>query len=107
LHYAREALIGGSLGFADMVLVSIPPPAVLRNRKGVNATRQRRLFDLHARLAEPLREWYSAVERAEPGRVVWSWPTTGVPVIRTERTQRRDTALLDSVIAHLPEHGQV
>jgi hypothetical protein len=65
----REAIAAGRLGFADVALVSIPSVAVLRTRKAADPTRQRRAFDLHARLREPLREWYTAVERAEPGRV--------------------------------------
>lgn len=102
LRHVRTALEAGQLGFADMVLVSIPPLHVLRGRRAADTTRQRRSFDLHARLSEPLREWYSAVERAEPGRVVWSWPETDVLIGLRERPQRYDPALLDSVIQHLP-----
>jgi hypothetical protein len=105
LHYVREAMLAERLGFADMVLVSIPPMHVLRSHKASDSGRRRRSFELHARLAEPLRDWYSAVERAEPGRVLWSWPTPTVSMIRTERAQRCDPALLDRVVEHLPEHG--
>jgi hypothetical protein len=105
LHHVRQALVTERLGFADVVLVSIPPVHVLRRRKASDAGRRRRSFELYARLAEPLREWYSAVERAEPGRVSWSWPTPGVPMIGTERARRCDPALLDRVVEHLPEHG--
>jgi hypothetical protein len=105
LRYVREALATARLGFTDMVLVSIPPLHVVRSHKATDTTRQRRSFDLHAKLGEPLREWYSAVELAEPGRVVWSWPTTGVPITLGERPQRCDPALLDRVIEYLPERG--
>lgn len=105
LHYVREAVIAECLGFADLVLLSIPPVDVLRSQKVSDSGRRRRSFELHARLAEPLREWYSAVERAEPGRVVWSWPAPGVPIIGIERAQRCLPALLDRVVEHLPEHG--
>ena len=70
LRYVRDALAAAQLGFADMVLISIPPLQVLNRHKATDTTRQRRSFDLHAKLGEPLREWYSAVELAEPGRVV-------------------------------------
>jgi hypothetical protein len=102
LRYAREALTAARLGFTDFVLVSIPPVHVLRTHKAADMARQRRSFDLHVKLGEPLREWYSAVERAEPGRVVWSWPTTGVPITLGERPQRCDPALLDRIIEYLP-----
>jgi hypothetical protein len=105
LRYVREALATGRLGFTDMVLVSIPPLHVLRSHQATDMTRQRRSFDLHAELGEPLREWYSAVELAEPGRVLWSWPTTGVPITLGERPKRCDPALLDRVIDYLPERS--
>jgi hypothetical protein len=95
LRYVQEAFASAQLGFSDVVLVSIPPLHVLRNRKATDTTRQRRSFDSHVRLAEPLREWYSAVERAQPGTVLWSWPTSGVPTNLDKRTQRRDPALLE------------
>ncbi len=106
LRYVRKTLAPVRLGFTDMVLVSIPPLYVLRSHRATDMTRQRRSFDLHAKLGEPLREWYSAVELAEPGRVVCSWPTTGVPITQAERPQRCDPALLDRVLECLPERGQ-
>lgn len=102
LRDSREAIAAGSLGFADVALVPIPSIRVLRTRKAADATRQRRSFELHAQLRGPLREWYSAVERAEPGRVVWSWSATGVPVEQPERAHRYDATLLDSIIDQLP-----
>jgi hypothetical protein len=105
LRHVRTAFATACLGFTDMVLVSIPPLHVLRSHNATDVTRRRRSFDLHAKLREPLREWYSAVELAEPGRVVWSWPLTGVPATLDERPQRSDPLLLDHVIEHLPERG--
>jgi hypothetical protein len=106
LRSVREAFETNRLGFADIVLVSIPPLRVLRSHRAADTTRQRRSFDLHARLGEPLREWYSAVELAEPGRVQWSWPSAGVPITVSEQPQRCDLALLDRVIGYLPERGR-
>jgi hypothetical protein len=102
LRDTRQAMVAGRLGFADVALVSIPSLHVLRTRKAADPTRQRRSFEVHAQLREPLCEWYSAVERAEPGRVVWSWPAAGVPIDQPERPQRCDPALLDSIIGQLP-----
>jgi len=106
LRYVRQAFGSAQLGFGDVVLVSIPPLHVLRHHEATDMTRQRRSFDLHVTLAEPLREWYSAVERAEPGRVLWSWPASGVPTNLDKRTQRCDPALLERVIEYLPERGR-
>lgn len=102
LRDTREAIAAGRLGFADVAMVSIPSAHVLRTRKAADPTRQRRSFDLHAQLREPLRQWYIAVEGAEPGRVTWSWPPEGVPIAQSGRAQRCDPALLDSIVAHLP-----
>lgn len=103
LRATREVMVEGRLGFADVALVSIPSIHMLRTRKAADPARQRRSFELHVQLREPLREWYSAVERAEPGRVVWSWPATGVPTALGERPQRCEPALLDSIIDQLPQ----
>jgi hypothetical protein len=102
LRDTRQALAADRLGFADIALVSIPSFHVLRTRKTTDPTRQRRSFNLHAQLREPLREWYTAVERAEPGRVVWSWPAAAIPIAPFERAQRSDPVLLDRIVEYLP-----
>ncbi|MEV6929313.1 hypothetical protein AB0M46_33150 [Dactylosporangium sp. NPDC051485] len=58
----RAAIAAGRLGFADVVLVSLPSVEELRRRRDADPTRQRRNFALHVRLAEPLREWYQTLE---------------------------------------------
>jgi hypothetical protein len=70
----REAVAEGRLGFADRYCVEIPAADVLAERKVNDALRRRRNFDLHARLGEPLREWYGAIEELRPGCVVWNYP---------------------------------
>src|SRR6185369_9638799 len=47
----RAAISKGRLGFADLVLISIPPVDELRRRRDEDPTRRRRNFELHARLA--------------------------------------------------------
>lgn len=69
----REAITDGRIGFADRVLVSIPDAQALGQRRDADTTRQRRNFDLHARLAEPLRAWYTALDRVRPGSVEWNF----------------------------------
>ncbi len=55
----REMMGGHRIGFADAYLVSIPDPEVLELRRTGDRGRRRRNFALHARLGEPLREWYA------------------------------------------------
>lgn len=94
--------VAGS-ALADLVLVSIPDGAELRRRRAADPTRRRRAFALHGRLAEPLREWYAAVERVDPGRVVWELPAGGLPAaLPAPRLDRCDPARLDAVLEALP-----
>lgn len=102
LRAVRRAFEADRLGFADLVLVSVPDLETLRVRKAGDLTRTRRSFELHAQLREPLREWYRAVERLEPGRVVWELPGTGVPDGIEPRRDRCDPALLDALVDLLP-----
>ncbi|GIE98114.1 hypothetical protein [Paractinoplanes rishiriensis] len=100
----REAMAAGRLGLADLFLVSVPSAVELRRRRDADPTRRRRNFDLHVRLAEPLREWYHAVERADPDRVRWQLPPEGLPAdLPPPRADRCDPLLLDAVIAGLPQ----
>jgi hypothetical protein len=102
VRHAQAAFAAGRLGLTDLVLVSIPSLEVLRQRQAGDHTRRRRSFDLHATLGEPLREWNRAVELADPGRVVWSFPTAGVPARADRRSQRSDPALLEQILEYLP-----
>ncbi|MGB3485787.1 MAG: hypothetical protein WBB07_26655 [Mycobacterium sp.] len=96
LRYVREAVAAERLGFSDAVLVSIPPIELLRKRKEGDVTRQRRSFELHVRLAEPLREWYDTLESVGPGRVLWSLPTTGFR--QTWKSARNDAMCACSIV---------
>jgi len=50
----------------DAYFVSIPDPEVLELRRTGDPGRRRRNFTLHARLGEPLREWYAALDEVCP-----------------------------------------
>jgi hypothetical protein len=100
----RLAVAAGKLGFADLILVSVPAEEELRRRRDADPTRQRRNFDLHIRLIEPLREWYQAVERVGAARVLWELPPAGLPVgLPQPREDRCDPAVYDAVVAALPK----
>jgi hypothetical protein len=99
----REAVGRRRLGFADLVLASLPPLAELWRRREADTIRRRRNFERHVRLAEPLRDWYEALDRVCPGRVRWHLPEGGVPTPRSPaRTDRYDLGLFDRFIEALP-----
>ncbi|MFE3542779.1 hypothetical protein ACFXK0_07395 [Nocardia sp. NPDC059177] len=103
LAAVRQAFTQRRLGFADVVLLSIPEPQQLAAQRAGDPTRRRRHFELHAQLAEPLRQWYSALGRLDPGRVVDGFPTElGDAIPEAPRTDRCDRDLLDSLVDELP-----
>lgn len=102
LTATRQAFVDGRLGFADLVLVSIPPLAVLRERRDNDPARRRHRFDLHAQLSDSLHEWYCAVDALEPGRVIWELPNDGLPAkFPAPRQDRTNPKLLDELVGLL------
>lgn len=93
------------LGFADVVLVAVPDSETLRRHKTGDATRSRRSFELHAKLREPLIEWYQCLERITPGHVMWELPEDGVASSSGTSTSanRYDVRVLDALVADLPQ----
>ena len=53
-------------------------------------------------LREPLRQWYSALDRLDPGRVFWDLPAEGVPKLPEPRADRTSPDLLDALLEALP-----
>ena len=99
----RRAFATDALGPADLVLVSIPPPDVLRRQSQADPTRQRRSFALHSLLGEHLRAWYEAVDALDPGGAIWDLPPTGLPSeMPTPRAGRSDVGLIDELMTRLP-----
>ncbi|MCD2194819.1 hypothetical protein LQ327_15715 [Actinomycetospora endophytica] len=103
LRHARAAFGTGRLGLADVALVFIPAPEILQRRWAQDSSRRRRSFGLHQTLGPPLREWYRAVERVAPGRVIWSFPSDGVRGMPSPRPQRSDPELLERILTALPD----
>jgi hypothetical protein len=103
LAQVRHAFTAGTLGLADLVLVSIPPLETLQRQRNADPTRRRRHFDLHSQLGEHLRTWYTGVDALDPGRVIWKLPPEGLPAdVPKPRDQRSDITLLDALTASLP-----
>lgn len=95
---ARDAMSERRLGIADLVVCEIPDPDVLERRRRNDPSRTRHRFDLHRRLAEPLREWYEALETLDPGRVQCRYPDA-LPAIADR--DRYDLALFDAWMSEL------
>lgn len=100
LAVAREAFATGRLGLADAVLVGLPDAETLRRRRAGDPDRRRAAEVVQLR--EPLRQWYEAVDRLDPGRVIWELPADGVPKLPEPRAERTGAALLDALVAALP-----
>jgi hypothetical protein len=99
----RSAFAAHALGLADVVLVALPDEDTLRRQRAADRTRSRRGFDTHLRLREPLAEWYRAVDRLDPGRVIWELPAAGLPdPLPPRRADRSAVPLLEALIAALP-----
>ena len=103
LTATRQLFAQHRLGIADLILIEIPDPATLAARRQADHTRRRRNFDLHAQLADPLRDWYHAVGQLDPTRVCWELPATGIPSIITRPApDRTGTDVFDTLISLLP-----
>lgn len=102
---SRRMFAGNRLGVADLILVSIPGQDALAARRQADKTRTRRNFDLHRRLAEPIREWYQAVSDLDAAaeRVCWLHPPDGAGELARvgPRATRSGTDLFDRLIDQL------
>jgi hypothetical protein len=101
LAVAREAFGTGRLGLADAVLVGLPEPEILQRRRDEAPDRPRAVAT-GVQLREPLRQWYAALDRLDPGRVIWELPADGVPKLPAPRAERTGVDLLDALVAALP-----
>jgi hypothetical protein len=103
LAAVRQMFTERRLGFADVVLLSIPDPQQLVRQRTGDRTRRRGHFDLHARLSEPLAEWYAALDRLDPGRVVDGFPPgLDIGALAPSRPDRHSRDLLEGLVDELP-----
>ena len=101
---ARDAFASGRYALADVFLVSDVDDATLRARRDADPSRTRRNFERHVLLRDSLLRWYSAIDRLEPGRVVFDLPAGGITpelIARGKRTTRSGRALLDRLMKDL------
>ena len=101
---ARDAFATGSYALADLFLVSDVDDATLRARRDADPTRTRRNFERHVRLRDSLLRWYRAIDRLEPGRVVFGLPDSGITpelLAKGRRTRRSGSELFDKLLDEL------
>lgn len=100
LAATRETIAQERIGFADGYIVGRIDPALARQRAQADSTRRRGKFELHVRLQTALLTWYSALDKALPGRVRFDFPA-GIPAV--ENLDRRYAlSAFDQMIASLP-----
>jgi hypothetical protein len=101
---ARDAFASGRYALADVFLVSDVDDATLRARRDADPSRTRRNFERHVLLRDSLLRWYSAIDRLEPGRVVFGLPAGGITpelIAKGKRTTRSGRALFDRLMKEL------
>ena len=101
---ARDAFASGRYALADVILVSDVDVATLRARREADPSRTRRNFERHVLLRDSLLRWYSAVDRLEPGRVVFGLPAAGITpdlLAKGKRARRSGLDLFDELVTEL------
>ena len=102
---ARDAFAAGDYALADMFLVANVDDATLRARRDTDPSRTRRNFERHVLLRDSLLRWYSAIDRLEPGRVVFGLPEHGITpelIAKGQRVTRSGLELFDKLMNELP-----
>jgi hypothetical protein len=101
---ACDAFSSGRYALADVFLVSDIDDATLRARRDADPSRTRRNFERHVLLRDSLLRWYSAIDRLEPGRVVFGLPAGGITpelIAKGKRTTRSGRELFDRLMKEL------
>ena len=101
---ARDAFGSGRYALADVFLVSDVDVETLRARRSADPSRTRRNFDRHVLLRNALLRWYGAIDRLEPGRVVFGLPDQGLApelIAKGRRARRSGLELFDQLMSEL------
>ena len=101
---ARAGFVAGRYALADLFLVSDVDDATLRARREADPSRTRRNFERHVQLHDALLRWYRAIDRLEPGRVVFGLPADGITpamVAKGKRARRSGLELFDQLMSEL------
>ena len=100
----RHHFVLGDYGLADLVLYSDPGEDELRIRKQADRTRTRRNFEQNTAMRPYFRQWYEAVKRLDPSRVLWEHPDglSDDVLALGPRESRSNPELFDRLILSLP-----
>jgi len=101
---AREAFAAGRYALADVLLVADVDAGTLRARRAADTTRTRRNFEVHVKLRDTTISWYRAIDRLEPGRVVFGLPANGITpqlIAKGKRANRSGLDLFDRLMSEL------
>jgi hypothetical protein len=101
---ALEAFAERRYALADVFLVSNVDDRTLRARRDADPSRTRRNFERHLLLRDSLLRWYSAIDRLEPGRVVFGLPAAGLSpelIAKGKRVRRSGRDLFDELMSLL------
>jgi len=101
---ARDAFASERYALADLFLVSNIDDGTLRARRETDPSRTRRNFERHLLLRDSLLRWYSAIDRLEPGRVVFGLPAAGITpdlIAKSKRERRSGRDLFDELMREL------
>ena len=94
----RERIAQKQLGFADLIVLLEPAEDVVRQQKLNDTTRRRGNFEMHLRLAAPLRRWYTLLENLSPNRVFFNAQQVQELPTMKMRADRYSLELFDSLI---------
>jgi hypothetical protein len=101
---ARDAFASRRYALADVFLVSDVDDATLRARRDADPSRTRTNFERHVLLRDSLLRWYRAIDRLEPGRVVFGLPAEGITpelIARGKRARQSGLELFDELMKEL------
>ena len=101
---ARDAFASSRYALADVILVADVDVATLRARREADPLRSRRNFERHVLLRDALLRWYRAIDRLEPGRVVFGLPANGITpqlIAKGKRANRSGLDLFDRLMSEL------
>jgi hypothetical protein len=93
----------GWIGFADCYIIGRMDPQLARQRAQADSTHRRGKFELHVRLQTALLDWYSALDKVLPGRVLFGFPSE-TPALEN-LDGRYAVEAFDQLIASLPRES--
>ncbi|MEY2518028.1 MAG: hypothetical protein QOJ89_5392 [bacterium] len=71
----RSAIAGERLGIADLIVCAVPGETTLDRRRDSDPSKARSNFAINRTLGPALVDWYRTLERLDPGRVTWAFPS--------------------------------